>query len=318
MTELHVGFVGLGTMGKPMAHNVRRLDFPLTVYDVRPEPVAELVAAGARAAGSPREAALDADIVITMLPDSSDVRAAVLGPGGVLEGLRAGAVLMEMSTIDPTVTREVAAAVQAKGARMIDAPVGRSSAAAAEGTLIIMAGGDPDTVGYCRPVLEALGSTIHHCGPLGAGATTKIVNNLVSSSILLVVAEAVVLGVKAGLTPEVMLQVLSGTGAGCWQLENTFKGKVFRGDFEPGFKVDLAHKDLGLALNLARECDVPLFVGGLARQLYQLARAQGKGDQDCGAYTTVLEQLARVNARYAGAAPSPATPIEPALSEPTS
>jgi 3-hydroxyisobutyrate dehydrogenase-like beta-hydroxyacid dehydrogenase len=188
--------------------------------------------------------------------------------------------------------------VQARGARMIDAPVGRSSAAAATGDLIIMVGGDEETVAHCRPVLEAMGSTIHHCGPIGAGVTTKVVNNLLSSSILLSVAEAMVLGVKAGLKPDVMVQVMSGTGAGCWQLENTFKNKVFKGDFEPGFKVNLAHKDLGLALTLARENGVPLLVGGLARELYQLARAQGKGDQDWGAYTTVLEQLAGVEARY--------------------
>jgi 4-hydroxybutyrate dehydrogenase / sulfolactaldehyde 3-reductase len=298
MAQRRVGFIGLGTMGMPMARNVLRGGFPLTVCDVRPEPVAELVQEGAQSAASPREAAEWADVVITMVPDSPDVRQVVFGENGVLEALRPDAVLIEMSTIDPSVTHELAAAVQKRGARMIDAPVGRSSAAAAEGNLIIMAGGDEATIEECRPVLETMGSTIHHCGPVGAGITTKIVNNLVSSSILLTVAEAMVLGVKAGLTPETMVNVLTGTGAGCWQLENTFRNMVFRGDFEPGFKVNLAHKDLGLALNLAREQGVPLLLGGLCRELYQLARIQGKGDLDWGAYTTVLEQLAGVEARY--------------------
>ena len=274
-TTVRIGFVGLGTMGTPMARCLLRKGFPLTVYDVCAEAAAELAREGATAAPSAREVAAASDITITMVTDSPHVKAAVLGPDGVLEGLHSGATLIEMSTIDPAVTREVAEAVQAKGARMIDAPVGRSSAAAATGDLIIMVGGDEDVVTHCRPVLEAMGS-----------------------SILLSVAEAMVLGVKAGLDPAVMVQVMSGTGAGCWQLENTFRNKVFKRDFAPGFKVDLAHKDLGLALTLARENGVPLMVGGLARELYQLARAQGKGDQDWGAYTTVLEQLAGVEARY--------------------
>ena len=299
MTQaLRVGFVGLGTMGTPMARCILKKGFPLTVYDARAAAAAELVREGAAAVGSAREVAAAADITITMVTDSPHVQAAVLGPGGVLEGLGANATLIEMSTIDPAVTREVGAAVRAKGARMIDAPVGRSSAAAATGDLIIMVGGDEETIDYCRPVLETMGSVIHHCGPLGAGITTKVVNNLLSSSILLSVAEAMVLGVKAGLDPAKMVEVMSGTGAGCWQLENTFKNKVLKRDFAPGFKVDLAHKDLGLALSLARENGVPLLLGGLARELYQLARAQGLGDQDWGAYTTVLEQLAGVEARY--------------------
>ena len=299
MTEsLRVGFVGLGTMGQPMARCVLRKGFPLTIYDVRSEVAAALAGEGATPVPSARDVAAACDITITMVPDSPDVKAAVLGKDGVLEGLRSGATLIEMSTIDPAVTREIGAAVHAKSGRMIDAPVGRSSAAAATGDLIIMVGGDEETVAHCRPVLEAMGSTIHHCGPLGAGITTKVVNNLLSSSILLSVAEAMVLGVKAGLDPAVMVQVMSGTGAGCWQLENTFQNKVFKGDFAPGFKVNLAHKDLGLALTLARENDVPLLLGGLARELYQLACAQGLGDQDWGAYTTVLERLAGVEARY--------------------
>jgi 3-hydroxyisobutyrate dehydrogenase len=299
-----VGFVGLGTMGAPMAKNVARGGYALTVYDVRPDAVAALTKAGARGAGSAREAAAEADAVITMLPDSPDVRRAVLDAGGVLEGMRPGAVLIEMSTIDPSVTREVAAAAARKGVRMIDAPVGRSSAAAETGSLLIMVGGEAQLLEECRPLLECMGDTIYHCGALGAGATVKIVNNLLSGSILLAAAEAVVLGVKAGAAPEVMLEVLAGTAAGCWHLENTFGKKVFNGDFAPGFKVRLAHKDLGLAQNLARENGVPLLLGSLARELYALASAQGLADQDWGAYTTVLEQLVGVQARYAAGTPS--------------
>ncbi len=178
-----------------------------------------------------------------------------------------------MSTIDPSVTREVAAAAERRGVHMIDAPVGRSSAAAETGTLLIMVGGDSQVLEECRPLLERMGDTIYHCGPVGAGATVKVVNNLLSSSILLAVAEAVVLGAKAGVPPETLLPVLTGTAAGCWHLDNTFRNKVFKGDLGPGFKARLAHKDLGLALNLARENAVPLLLGGLARELYAVAVA---------------------------------------------
>jgi 4-hydroxybutyrate dehydrogenase/sulfolactaldehyde 3-reductase len=303
-TPPRVGFVGLGTMGLPMAKRVVGGGFPLAAYDVRAEPVDALVQLGARAATSPREAGDGADVVITMLPDSPDVERAVLGPDGVLEGLRPGAVLIEMSTIDPAMTKRVARAVQEKGAQMLDAPVGRSSAAAVQGELIIMVGGEADLLERCRPILARMGTTIHHCGPLGAGATIKVINNLVSSSILTAVAEGMVLGVKAGLDPDLIVDVLSGTAAGCWQLENVFRNKVMQGDFAPGFKASLAFKDLGLAQALARDNGVPLFVGSLARQLYELTRAQGKGDQDWGAYTAVLEELAGITVRSKDVAPA--------------
>jgi 4-hydroxybutyrate dehydrogenase / sulfolactaldehyde 3-reductase len=293
-----VAFIGLGTMGMPMAKNVLQGGYALTAYDVRAEAVSVLVEAGARGAGSAREAAEGADVVITMLPDSPDVRVAVLGEGGVLDAMRSGAMLIEMSTIDPSVTREIAEAAAQKGVRMIDAPVGRNSVAAEAGKLLIMVGGEAAFLEECRPLLEQMGDTIHHCGPIGAGETVKIVNNLLSGSILLAAAEAVVLGVKAGISPDVLLNVLTGTAAGCWHLDNTFRNKVFNGDFAPGFKVRLAHKDLGLAQNLARENGVPLMVGSVGRELYAATMAQGLADQDWGAYTTVLERLVGTEARY--------------------
>lgn len=304
MERPRVGFIGLGTMGEPMARNVLRGGFPLTVYDRRSEPVQRLVQVGASAGASPQDVAERSDIVITMLPDSPDVEAVVLGPEGVLAGLRPGAVYIDMSTIDPRVTRRLAEQVQSRGAEMLDAPVGRGSAEAAAGRLLIMVGGDPAVVERCRPVLLTMGDTIYYCGPLGSGITVKVVNNLLSASILVATAEAVVLGVRAGVAVETLLKVLSGTAAANWHLANTFRRKVFAGDFQPGFKIDLAYKDLGLALGLAGDLRVPTPVGALCRELYNLARAQDKGALDWGAYIQLLEELTGVRARYAAGEPA--------------
>ncbi len=292
-----IGFIGLGAMGRPMAKNVLKAGFTLRVHDIVPDAVRELVVLGAEARPSPREVTRDADAVITMLPDSPDVLGVLLGPDGVVQGARPGTLVIEMSTIDPATTRNLAEAASANGVRFVDAPVGRTSAHAAAGTLFIMIGGAPEDVKAAEPLLRTMGTDLVHCGPPGMGATMKVVNNYLSCASAVLTAECLVLGVKAGLSLETMLTVLTSTAAKTAHLEMTYPAKAFRGDFTPGFLIDLAHKDLGLALRLGAEHRVPLSMGAVAREVYSAARARGKGRLDHTGVVTVLEEYAGVEVR---------------------
>ena len=292
-----VGFVGLGLMGGPMARNVLKKGFPLTVCDVVKERVSALVAEGATAAASPREVAAASDVVLTILPASADVEAVVLGAGGIAEGGARGLAVIEMSTIDPHVTKRVATALAARGIHMLDAPVGRPSTFAESAELAFMVGGDPALLEEHRPVLLAMGNTIFYCGESGMGATMKAVNNLLSITTLAVTSEALVLGAKAGLRASVMLDVFRQTAANNAHLHMTYPGKALNGDFSPMFMVDLAHKDLSVALNLGANQQVPLALGAMAREMFTTARARGRGKLDWTAVITVLEDEAGVKVR---------------------
>lgn len=293
-SALAVGFVGLGAMGRPMARRLLSRGYALTVYDVVPDAIEPVRAAGATPATSPEAVAAASDVVVTMLPDSPDVQAAVLGPDGVLAGLRPGAVLIEMSTIAPAVTRQVAEAVTAAGCRMLDAPVGRTSRHAEEGDLLIMVGGEASLLDEVRPILECFGHDIVHCGPPGSGETMKLVNNLLTSSIVAANAEALVLGVAAGLELETVLSVLRSTAASNTHLRSTYAEKALRRDFTPGFATRLAIKDVRLALELASGLRLPVGVGAAAQQLLAQAAAQGHETDDYTSVITVLENLAHV------------------------
>ncbi len=292
-----IGFIGLGAMGRPMARNVLKGGFTLRVHDIVPEAVEALRAAGAEVRSSPREVARDADAVITMLPDSPDVEAVLLGPDGVAAGARAGTYVIDMSTIDPSTSKRVGQTLRARGCRFVDAPVGRTAAHAEAGTLLVMIGGEPADVRAVEPLLRTMGSDLVHCGPPGSGIAMKVVNNYLSCSASVLTAECLVLGVKAGLDLETMLRVMTGTAAKTAHLEMTYPAKAFRGDFTPGFLIDLAHKDLGLALRLGAEERVPLAMGAVAREIYSDARAQGKGRLDYTGIVTLLEERAGVEVR---------------------
>ncbi|HEV8440917.1 MAG TPA: NAD(P)-binding domain-containing protein [Methylomirabilota bacterium] len=292
-----IGFIGLGSMGRPMATNVVKAGFALRVHDIVPDAVAALVARGAEARPSPKDVAGDVDAVITMLPDSPDVEAVLLGPEGVIQGARPGTFVIDMSTIDPTVTRRVGAALEARGLRFLDAPVGRTSAHAEAGTLYIMVGGDPADLAAVEPLLRAMGSDVVHCGSVGTGITMKVVNNYLSCAASVLTAECLVLGAKAGLELETMLRVMTNTAAKTAHLEMTYPAKAFRGDFTPGFAIDLAHKDLGIGLRLGAEQRVPLTMGAVAREVYSAARAEGKGQLDYSGIITLLEEMAGVKVR---------------------
>jgi 2-hydroxy-3-oxopropionate reductase len=285
-----VGVIGLGHMGKPMAYNLLRAGFPVTVYNRGRPAIDESAAAGAIPAGSPREVAAQSDIVITMLPDSPDVEAVVLGGDGVLAGGRPGLLVIDMSTIAPIVAREVAAALEQHGMRMLDAPVSGGDVGAVNATLSIMAGGAAEDMQRARPVFEALGTTITHCGPNGSGQIVKACNQLVVALMIAATSEALVLGAKAGVQPEVILKVLGG-GLAQNRVMDLRGPTMIEHRFEPGGKAKFHRKDLGIILQLARTHGVALPMTALVDQLFTTLIEHGGGERDHSALLTVLETL---------------------------
>jgi 4-hydroxybutyrate dehydrogenase/sulfolactaldehyde 3-reductase len=283
-----VGFIGLGHMGGPMASNLVRKGFSLTLFDVVPAAIDKVAALGGRAARDIADLASGSDIVVTMLPDSATVDQVIAGPGGVLPHLRRGGIVMDMSTVDPLLTDRLAAAAAAKGCGFVDAPVGRLASHAARGESLFMVGAAADTFGRVAPLLEAMGTTIHHCGGPGSGMRTKLVNNCLVLVACALNAEAVALSQRFGLSLEKTLEVVHGTTATNGQLKIAWPSKVFKGDTEPGFTIDLAHKDLTLIVNAATAAGVPMPVGAVALESFNAARATGAGAKDFSAMVDVL------------------------------
>ncbi len=296
-----IGFVGLGRMGRPMCRNLVKAGFRARVFDIDPRAVEAAVGDGAERAASPAEAARDAEFVLTMLPTGAAVETAVLGEEGAATGMAKGALLIEMSTILPRETRAIGDRLAERGVAMIDAPVGRTSAHAETGTLVFMVGGEASDIERARPLLDVMGETVVICGPLGAGATVKLVNNYISTVTNLVTAEGFVLAEAAGIERDVLLRVISGTPAGRGHIETTWPDKALKDDPSPAFMLDLAHKDLGLALDLAAELAVPATAGAVGRQVYAMARAQGRGGDD---WTTGILRTVRALARKEGGRPA--------------
>ncbi len=295
MSEIRVGVIGLGLMGGGMARTLLRKGFDPVVYDASPAAVDRMAKLGARVAASPQELAEKVDFVFTVLPDGPQVEEVVLGPGGTLAGAHPGSFFVDSSTIDPAVSERVRTAVGKAGYRMIDASLNRGPKEAEEGTLIFMVGASPEDFAAVRPLLEAMGTDIFHCGGPGAGITMKVINNILTQSILASDCEALVLGAKAGLSADVMLKVLTSTNANNGPLHNLVPNNVLKGDYTPGFKAWMAHKDMGLAHNLAARLGVPLFTLGPVRQLFSAALGRGKGELTSAVIATVLEELAGVS-----------------------
>ena len=275
-----IGFIGLGRMGRPMASNLVRKGFELTVHDVNPEPVAALAKLGAAPAGSAAEAIEASDVIVTMLPSSVEVEAVALGSAGLLAHGRPGQLLMDMSTIDPAATERIARALAARNIAMVDAPVGRLAAHADRGESLFMVGGAEADFRRIRPLLDAMGTTIHHCGPVASGGKTKLVNNYICVVLCQMNAEALALAQKFGLDLEQTLEVLHGTTATNGQLKINWPAKVLTGDISPGFTIDLAHKDLSLALAAGQAAKLPLSLGAATREMMNLARANDFGGSD--------------------------------------
>jgi 3-hydroxyisobutyrate dehydrogenase len=291
-----IGFIGLGIMGRPMALNLHQAGFEVIAWNRTAAKVEVVVAEGLLRGDSPGHVAAQADITITMVRDSPDVEAVVLGPGGVIEGARAGSVVIDMSTISPEVTRAIAARLREQGVHMLDAPVSGGDVGAQQGTLSIMVGGEPDAFERCRPVFEAMGKTITHCGPNGTGQTVKLCNQIVCGLNILAMSEALCFAAKAGVDLRVMHQAISAGAAGSWMLTN-LAPKVLDRDFAPGFTVDLQQKDLKLALDSAREIDAVLPGTGLVHQLFRALQAQGEGSDGTQALAKALERLSGTEIR---------------------
>jgi 4-hydroxybutyrate dehydrogenase/sulfolactaldehyde 3-reductase len=283
-----IGFIGLGNMGRPMAVNLCRKGFRLRVYDVASDRVRALAAAGAQPAGDVRDVAASCDVVFTMLPDSASVEEVIAGRGGLLEHARSGATIVDMSTIDPRVTDRLAAEAAVSGFEFVDAPVGRLASHAERGESLFMVGASDGAFAHVKPLLDAMGTTVHHCGPAGAGMRTKLVNNYLAIISCQLNAEAIALSQRFGLSLAKTLEVIHGTTATNGQLKIAWPTKVLRGDLEPGFTVDLAHKDLTLIVEAANEARVPVLVAAAAREAFSTARSEGYGAKD---FSVVVDAL---------------------------
>jgi len=287
---MKIAFIGMGTMGAPMALNILNAGYDVVVHNRhrdKEKPVAE---AGAARATSPAEAADGADVVITCVSDTPDVRAILMGDNGVIEGAKEGTVVVDMSTISPSATREMGDTLAKKGILMIDAPVSGGSEGAQKGTLAIMVGGDPDDVEKVRPVLEAMGKTITHVGPIGSGQITKAINQVVIAATYLGVAEGMTLGMKAGLDMEKVVAAIAGGAAGSWVLDNRAAFMV-KNDYPLGFRVRLHAKDLKIALEAARELGVTLPVSAQVEQIESGLIGRGFGDEDVSAMARSIREL---------------------------
>jgi 3-hydroxyisobutyrate dehydrogenase len=294
---LRVGFIGLGAMGLPMARNVLKAGLPLTVWARRPESADAIRSEGASWAESPANLASRSDVVVLIVTNSPDVEELVTNPNGVLEGAHSDLVIVDMSTIAPSVSRSLARMAGDRGVEFLDAPVSGGTQGAQSGALTIMAGGNQAAFEKVKPVFEAMGKNIFHVGPSGAGEVIKLVNNILVGVIAGATAEAFVLGVKAGADVDTMAEVVGVSAGASWQLANQFPIRAFNGSFKPGFMTDLLTKDLALALDLGAESKTPLFFTALARQLYGEAQAAGYGNEDYTSLLRVLESTAGVEVR---------------------
>jgi 2-hydroxy-3-oxopropionate reductase len=288
-----IGFIGLGIMGRPMAKNLLKAGFPIVAYDLNKDAVADLVKAGALAASSSKEAAGEADVIITMLPDSPDVKEVILGKNGVMEGIKPGSIVIDMSSINPLVSQEIEKELRKKGVEMLDAPVSGGETGAIQGTLAIMVGGEEKVFKDCVDIFNAVGKNIVRVGGIGAGGFVKLVNQIIVAMNIAAVGEAFTLGAKAGLDPQVIHQAIRGGLAGSQVLE-TKAPMIFGRNFKPGFKIKLHHKDLQNALSTAKDLGVPLPLSSFVQQIFLSLMTEGRGEEDHSALATFFEKMAKV------------------------
>ena len=288
-----VGFIGLGLMGGPMAKNILNSGFPLTVYNRTRARTAALAEAGARVADSPGALAAQVDFVCSCITGPQDVAEVYLGDDGVVANARPGAVLVEMSTIDPGTHRQIAAAAAARGVDYLDAPVSGGVTGAEDGTLAIMTGAEPEVFERAKPVLDAMGENIVLMGPVGSGAVAKLINNMMAAISNAGIAEGMVIGAKCGLDAAQLQQVLMASAASSFMLR-MLPDFTLRRNFEPGFTIDNQTKDVNLATDLARDLGVPTMLGAVAAQLLRTAQAEGLGDRHIAAVIQPLERLTGV------------------------
>jgi len=286
-----IGYIGLGLMGKPIAHNIMKAGFPLTVHNRSRGPVEELVAEGAELADSPRAVAEASDVVFTNLPDSPDVEQVVLGPNGLIEGCRPGMVFIDNSTIKPETARSIAAALTEVEVSALDAPVSGGDVGAQAGTLAIMVGGPRETFDSVLPIFQAIGKTITYVGESGAGQVAKACNQIMVAAQMVAMGELLLLAQKSGVDPRRVIDAIQGGAAQCWALD-VKPQRLFAGERQPGFKAYMQHKDLGIVLDTARAYGMPLPVTVVIMQLYESMLQLGMRDLDNSAVIGVMESMA--------------------------
>ena len=299
---MKVGFIGLGVMGTPMALNILKGGHQLTVFDLNPQAVERLTAAGAKAAATPAAVGEASDVVVTMLPEPKHVEQVVLGDNGIAAGLKPGGIVIDMSTIDPQTSQRVGAELKKRGFHMVDSPVGKTSEHAETGTLTLMIGGEAAQIERARPVLACMGNEMYMCGGPGMGHAMKTTNNLLATTIMAANTEALAIGIKSGLTLELMIEVMKTTMAWNAQLGVAMPKKAFRGDDSPGFMVKLACKDVRQAVELARAQGFEPLVGAATQKTLENAMAAGFADRDTAALMRIREDQLGIKVRPAAQA----------------
>lgn len=293
---MKIGFIGLGIMGKPMAKNLLKAGHTLQVYDIANAAVNELAAAGAVATASNAEAASGCELVITMLPNSPHVKEAVLGKDGALQGMAAGAILVDMSSINPVASQEICAELEKQGCYMLDAPVSGGEPKAIDGSLAIMVGGKQELFDQVKDVLRVMGASVTHCGDIGAGNTTKLANQIIVAANIAAVGEALVLGKKAGVKPEAIFNAIRSGLAGSTVMEAKVP-MMLDGNFKPGFRINLHIKDLTNALDTGHDVGAPLPLTSAVMEMMQWLRASGYEMEDHSALLRYYESLAKTEVR---------------------
>ncbi len=288
-----IGFIGLGIMGKPMSKNLLRAGYPLLIYDIVPAALDEIVRAGAEKATSPKDVAAKTDVIITMLPNSPHVKEVVLGKNGIIEAARPGSILIDMSSIAPLVSREIAAKLAEKKIRMLDAPVSGGEPKAIDGTLSIMVGGSKADFDEYLPLLKVMGASVVLCGEIGAGNVTKLANQIVVAANIAAVSEALVLAAKAGVNPDLVHQAIRGGLAGSTVMDAKAPMMMDR-NFKPGFRINLHIKDLNNVLETARGIDVPTPLTDEVMAMMQSLKDEGMGDADHSALVRYYEKIAGI------------------------
>ena len=292
----NIGFIGLGIMGCPMARNLLKKGYSLTVYDIVPEKVDELVDAGAKAGSSSKDVAEKSEIIITMLPNSPEVKEVVLGKDGVLDGARPGSILIDMSSIAPLASKEIAERAKEKKVVMLDAPVSGGEPKAVEGTLAIMVGGPAETFEEVKDILSVMGVSVTLVGEIGSGNTTKLANQIIVALNIAAMSEAMVLATKAGVDPKNVFEAIRGGLAGSTVLDAKMP-LALKGNFKPGFRIELHIKDLANALDTAHGIGVPVPLSSVVMEIMQALKVDGKGSDDHGGIIQFYEKLAKVQVR---------------------
>ena len=293
---MKVGFIGVGYMGRHMARNLAKGGHDLTLFDISKEAAEELLSMGATWAGSPAVVADASEVVFTSLPRPRDVEEVATGEGGVLSGASSGTVYFDLSTTDPDTIHRIAEVARPRGVSVLDAPVSGGTTGAENATLCVMVGGDRSAYDRYKPVLDLIGDKVMFCGELGSGAVCKIVNNLIGLSVGVILSEAFTLGVKAGVSPEVLFEAVSGSSGNTQSMQG-FPNGLFKGNFEPGFQLDLAAKDVGLATEMGRSLRVPMEISNLVQQRYIDGQNRGWGRTASGSVARIQEERAGVEVR---------------------